>query len=52
MTESTVAFAARNEINVGDVLDRAEVGRVSLTVIVLCFSIRLKDMSSSPTPLR
>jgi AAHS family 4-hydroxybenzoate transporter-like MFS transporter len=43
MSESTIAAAGQNEINIGSLLDRAKVGKVSLTVLVLCFCIMLMD---------
>jgi len=43
MSESITAAAVRHEINVGSLLDRAKVGRVSLTVIILCFCVMLMD---------
>jgi len=43
MNESTVASAAENVLNIGGVLDRAKVGKISLTVMILCFCVMLMD---------
>jgi benzoate transport len=39
----SIASASQNEINIGGLLDRAKVGKVSLTVIILCFCVMLMD---------
>ena len=43
MGGNRIAASVRNEINVGSLLDNAKVGRVSLTVLILCFCVMLMD---------